>query len=1456
MTVRYLSRTILVFILILAGGIGVSAQRKVPTAEQILDITGSQGTEFWIAIPPNETNPYPVDQLEVYVASAFDTELEVFDASGSKTYKRQIKSYDIRTLSDLKGETNWTWEVRNSEQVEKKGVRLRSKMPISVYVINSKRFTSDGYMAIPVNGWGRDYIATSYYDMKEFKNWAGGFLVVARENGTVIDVTLRGTGELDGKTAGGRSLNIPPYQVTLDEGDVYMVKGDALTRGIFDLTGSRVTADKPIGFFSFHERTTMPNLLQNGNGRNHLVEMTPPVTAWGKKYVSIELQRENNNGVGKGDVFRVIAKDPNTRWSLKYYDKVTKKLVGQGGGFLGKAGEFADITQSGAPTTITWGYSVWTADKPIFVMQYSCSSSWDGDPILDPFMFNITPEEQFITSTIFQFPTAGKFGKHRLNLIVKTDTSSPDYINNLKSLEIDGVPVWNHPKAASPTLLFTKMFNGLHWTTIDFGVEAKAHRIKSNGKVSFGGYIYGYGEFDAYGWPAAAGFKPTTSVDTMPPLIKADSLCGDYTFETTELRNIPDPPLPVPIDTDQVETGIAQIDTVPGFNSYNYELKLVTSDLLPKDPSYKKFKYEWNVIDKSKDAYCVYFVQDWAGNTTFDTCFYFADKLTFTPNPLNFGKIRVGTTKTLDLTITNNSDGVVILRDSRIKLGTYYTVTAGALPPVMTIQSKASHTISITYDGRRETNDVTKDFDLDTIRILTACGEFNHPITGVAAVPRITVEDFDAGTVSLDQQSCKIGGLKITNPGSDTLVISAITGWAGTNFTLSTPSTPPLPISIPPKASVYLKDVCYKSSTITVDDINVTLNSNGLGPDSISNWKGNTQSPGPIIRGYDWLERRVGTLHQALGSVSNTGNQVLTLRDVTFTDGTKYYPAGRVEANYVFKIVGLFKNGAPVTTIDLSNGESVDVMVMFRPDGEAAFSADIIPVWVGTVDPRSAKLKGIGIIPKIATAPVTLNCAETPEGTETQRQITITNAGTMPLTVKGVVLRAPVPAGYAIVTTPPLPFTVLPTGGTQNVTVAYTRPIGTLGATTATVEFVHDATPGTGQDSSTLVAVPPHAEVITVASCSEPDFSVADIDYGRRLANCEAPILRFPITNVSGSLKPLEVRAIVESGPDANAFEILRILDAAGNPTTLPLTLSAGQAFQVEVQFTPTEPNAAPWANRTYNAQYDVTGYGQGNTAPLKTLTANVTGIGYVVPVTFNLVNDIPAGGTKEPGAIVSFTIDGQSADWTDGDVKSFIADVTFVTDNLEYTPGSTVIGSALTGGWTVGDPVITQLNPTQSQMRFTGTGGTRINGNGQILSFKATLLLADQFSSKQDLTLTLARPCLVPSATGDSTAIFNCALTRRVVSIGNTKPTLAGVSPNPVSSGSAHVEFSVGITSVTTLDLVNAQGVVVKTFVNNRLQDGHYEMTFSTQGLTAGVYFLRMNTAAYSSSQQVVIIE
>jgi hypothetical protein len=625
------------------------------------------GTEFWIAIPPNEILPFPVEGLEIYVASAFNANVELFDFAASRSTRLKLKPFEIKTLSDRK-ELNWSMEVREAETPAKRVLRIMSDQPINVNVINSKVTTTDGYLAIPTHKWGTEYIAASYWDFREIKPWPGGFIIIAKEP-TNVEILLRGQGKNDATTSNGRRIGerIPVF---LDEGEVYMVHGDGQTRGVFDLTGSLITSDKPIGVIGFHMRTTMPNLLINGNGRNHLCEMLPPTSRWGRRYSTLEFNRARK-GAGRGDVFRVVAKDENTRWSCKYYDKTSGKLLGQRGGMISTAGGFADEQQASEPIEIVEGFSVWEADKPFLLMQYSCSSSWDGDQILDPFMICVTPRENYIWETTFQTPTMAQFTVNNLNLIVNVDTTDPTSIeDNLKSLEIDGVPVWNHPQAVKPLILDSKMPTGEYHAVIKFGNEARSHTISSNGLVRFGGYLYGFGAVDAYGWPVSSALRTNSPRDTNRPVISSTYDNGDYILEATELRNSPNPPRKAPADADQVEKGIFRIDSVRGKGNFNYRLVSSDGTSFNEDFAPKKHTYRWEVIDKSKDARMVYYVVDHAGNMTLDTCTYVAVPVSVQganqePNPCDDNRLLVNGRQIVINASRSPIDGLLTIYDLR-----------------------------------------------------------------------------------------------------------------------------------------------------------------------------------------------------------------------------------------------------------------------------------------------------------------------------------------------------------------------------------------------------------------------------------------------------------------------------------------------------------------------------------------------------------------------------------------------------------------------------------------------------------------------------------------------------------------------------------------------------------------------------------------------------------------------
>lgn len=1478
---RYLSA--LAFLATLLATTPMQAQRKVPSADKLLSVNGAQGTEFYLAIPQNDGYPFEAaPTLEFYVATSFDSvdvELSYAETGELKRYKLQKNR--VLTLSTKNNRANAAWQIPwdRSEQVVPKAVVIKATKPVSVYVLHAKSVSSDGYLALPTSVWGKRYIVTSYYDFREVFTWAAGFCIIARENGTEVNIRLRGSSDGFAKTKLGKNIGTGQIEtISMQAGDCYMVMGDGSTRGIFDMTGTEITSNKNVGLLGFHSRTAVPNAIPL-EGRDHMIEMTPPVSAWGKTYVTLEYSRKFT-GTGRGDFFRVIAAEDGTRWQLKYYDKDTKQLIGQDGGLL-NAGQFRDLYQAASKSVLPYGVTVWTANKPIYVVQYSTSASWDGDNMNDPFMCNVTPREQFLTGTLFQTPDLpSNFTRHLLNLVVQvTDTTTA--VDDLKSLKIDDIPVWSHPKSSQPALLQNKIpgFKDLYFCTIEFGNEAKPHYIDGNGKVKFGGYIYGFGNFDSYGWPAASAFRDASIIDTMKPVLKETNLCGDYNYEATELRNIPDPPRTPPGDSDQVETGISSIELLDG--SDNYEIELLTDPTgdFPRDGSYKRYNFRVKVIDKSRDAIGYLRVIDYADNISLDTCYYFADKLSFNPTPMDFGRIRLGTKATKTLTIKNDAPGPVKVKEVKFR-SNFFKVVNGAIPPEITLAPGATHTVDIEYDGREETIDPATDWDTDTLLVSTDCSQLKVPHQGMATMPRISVEDWDAGTLEVNQEACKNGGLTIRNfangkPGTEALVITAIPGVAAP-FSISNPTTPPLPITIPPGGTVSVREICFKSANVGSFEQDYTLNNNGAEGDSVTKWKGAVTQAGPFIRGHDFgflreNSRKMflsGTPAQASdGIVYNSGTGALTLTAVRFVGGNQYWPAGSNEGNYVFKIGQMFLNGTAVTTATLPGVPDskptaiVSFEIFFRPNAQTPFNAPIEAVFTDAGAKAESVVEGDGWLPQIATTGVQLSCAETPERQGVERDITLRNDGTMPLTLSRVALAAGTDAAFQFVTAPATPITVAP-GGSTTFPIRFTRPAGSGAGFGLTLEIDHDAVRGNGTD--TLVTPQRATERYVVGGCSAPDIQVSDIDFGRNLANCDTPEGEFTITNTGGGAKALEIRAIEPNGADAGAFTVIGIRTPTGatlDPraaNTYPLLIGSQETFRVRVRFTPTEPNAAPFADRNYQARFHIRNYESGDTVELKRdIYANVRGIGYVVPFTFALGNRLEGDKVAAPGQPEEFAITASSANWATTNVTSIALDVIVETVALAYTPGSISVGPELTAqGWTVSEPTISTLDQTRSTWRFTASGTRPLTANGVMFSFKTQLLLSNNFKSRQNLAVDLGRGCLIAETFGDSTNISNCAITKRVVSLSGFRSAIESPSPNPATGGSVRVDFEVGINAPTMIDLVNSSGQIARSLVSGPMEAGAYTMEFPTSGLANGVYMLRMRSADFSKVVSVVIAD
>ncbi len=270
------------------------------------------------------------------------------------------------------------------------------------------------------------------------------------------------------------SFRIPEQTVVLNRGETYQLRdtGAAPT----DLSGTAITADKPIAVFGGHRG---PNIPPGFVAVDIIIEQLPPEETWGRQFVTMPLATRT-----KGDTFRYLASVDDTMV------RVNGQLV-------------ATLDRGQFFEQILTGPSVIDSDKPILVAQYSNGSQFDG-VTSDPFMMLIPPYEQFLSSYTVSTPATG-FERNFINLIVPAQA--------VGLVELDGLAV----PADQYLAIGTSGFFG-----IQLPVELGSHDLF--GPLPFGAFMYGFSNFDSYGYPGGLSLAPVASasqLDLTPPEVDA-----------------------------------------------------------------------------------------------------------------------------------------------------------------------------------------------------------------------------------------------------------------------------------------------------------------------------------------------------------------------------------------------------------------------------------------------------------------------------------------------------------------------------------------------------------------------------------------------------------------------------------------------------------------------------------------------------------------------------------------------------------------------------------------------------------------------------------------------------------------------------------------------------------------------------------------------------------------------
>ena len=549
----------------------------------------TRGTEFWIAFMQNlgSGGPQEVSDLRLYMASDSATTVYVQFLPLDDTLEIQLASPGIPV--ELRINDYWQSDPANfpeldgvlpsgSNAISAESFHITSDHEITLYGANIRTLSADAFLALPDNvlsgsyyvlAWQNGYNGEPGPDRPVGYDTHSEFAVIATEDNT--EVTIRPTAPLI-----GHSDIIAPqsFTVLLDRGHVYF--GQALLGTAYDVTGTEVSATKPVALFSGNQRTSVPTEV--GNFRDHLVEQMPPLEAWGTEVYLTPHFNVDPRVTYDAEARIVASTDSTVLQIITCADSTVKDPGGNSRDTVVERttverldrGQVLEIPSLEAARVI--------ANNPILVAQYehSVGGLSQESRVGDPFMMLIPPPTQFDRSYPFQSIVDSGVLAHYVNVVIPSGGEG--------SLLIDGArplppPVWN--KLPGGRFLYAQI-----------RVLPGAHRIEADS--AFGLAAYGFGPAMSYGYIGASLFRDLP-IDYSRPDIRIDEDC-DFVYGTAS-------------DSAVNDRGIDSVYATS--NSSN--VRLTVDPFAPGSPA---ISWSAELVDPSRDGLLEIRVIDRAGRSS------------------------------------------------------------------------------------------------------------------------------------------------------------------------------------------------------------------------------------------------------------------------------------------------------------------------------------------------------------------------------------------------------------------------------------------------------------------------------------------------------------------------------------------------------------------------------------------------------------------------------------------------------------------------------------------------------------------------------------------------------------------------------------------------------------------------------------------------------------------------
>ncbi|MHB1844904.1 MAG: hypothetical protein ACYCWW_08740 [Deltaproteobacteria bacterium] len=291
---------------------------------------------------------------------------------------------------------------------------LRSTIPIAAYEYNpvnaAQAYTGSASLLLPTHTLSSSYFVVSYtYNagINTSPPQGQGYLaVVGTQPNTQVTIQ---TPVATSASSNGAVAAIPAggsLTLTLGQGDVVEVAESA---SLDDITGAKISADKPVAAFGGSGATTVPDTASGGD---HFEAQLFPTAAWGTAY---ECEKYTKRSPNDADHWRIVGGVNGTTVTLSDPTIATIPTLAAGQVFEFETAESFDLTAS-QPVLVAHYLEAWGAlsgqyDPAVFPDPTTnpcpfAGSQNDSQCIGDANMTLAIPTAQYLSNYTFYTPTS------------------------------------------------------------------------------------------------------------------------------------------------------------------------------------------------------------------------------------------------------------------------------------------------------------------------------------------------------------------------------------------------------------------------------------------------------------------------------------------------------------------------------------------------------------------------------------------------------------------------------------------------------------------------------------------------------------------------------------------------------------------------------------------------------------------------------------------------------------------------------------------------------------------------------------------------------------------------------------------------------------------------------------------------------------------------------------------